>query len=684
MSLNLILFLLFPFLMVPLVYHVGKKNEEARNTLMVFVMSFQCLLLYMLHREMGHGVLEINVAHIMGTGLHLKLDPLRMIFVGLTTIVWLLTTIYTTQYLIRYKNRNRYYAFFLLTYGSTIGMFLSENLLNVFTFFEMISFTSYILVIHDEDEYSHDAGMSYISMAIAGGLVQLLGIFLVFQYTGSLDIVVIGERIQDLGTVKYVIATLLTVGFAVKASLYPLHVWLPKAHPAAPAPASAVLSGILIKAGVFGILNVQMYIMAGDPYYSWVLLGLGFMNMVLGGILACFQRNIKRILAYSSMSQVGYIIVGIAMIGLLGDHNYYAVAGTLLYVLNHGLFKVLLFLGAGIIYMVLHELSINKIVGFGVTKRRLKLFFLIGIGGLIGFPGFNGFVSKTLIHHGVEELAHIYHMDALKGLDVLYYLASAITVAYMLKLFIHVFVVNDDKYHGQFKKYITNLALLPMGILSAMVIYLGVRYEGILHYINYAVEMMGFHVDDHIHVYTLESVGTSLLITLLGVFIYVFVIRRVLLKEKQYVNPSLEWVALEEDVYKPFFRMLYHDFSKFFHWIDTFAIRTFERIRLAFVKVGELDLDQFFHMIETGFKEKHMNLAENVETLKGSAEASLKKHHGRLIEPQDLEVYKKSKVKINSFNDLVRFAYSRLNTIVYGIFIVGMILVVMLYSVVMM
>ena len=194
-----------------------------------------------------------------------------------------------------------------------------------FTFFEIMSFTSYALVIHDEDDYSHEAGDTYITMAVAGGLVLLMGLFLMYNYTQTLEISQLYDKIYTIGNMKYVISALIIIGFGVKAGMFPLHNWLPKAHPAAPAPASAILSGILLKTGIFGILVTSQIIMKGDIYISTAIFVLGLINMFLGGLLAIFQRNIKRILAYSSMSQMGYILVGIGLMGILKEHNAVAI-----------------------------------------------------------------------------------------------------------------------------------------------------------------------------------------------------------------------------------------------------------------------------------------------------------------------------------------------------------------------
>ncbi len=270
-------------------------------------------------------------------------------------------------------------------------------------------------------------------MALAGGLILLMGLILLYDYTGTLIISDYKHGLEHIGNVRYVISGLIIIGFGVKASMMPLHSWLPKAHPAAPTPASAILSGILIKTGIFGIMITSLKLMHNDPYVSYFLVIIGCLNILHGGILAVMQRNIKRILAYSSMSQAGYIILGVGLTGALGHHGGLALVGTLYHIFNHALFKVLLFMGVGIIYTILHELSINKINGFGRNKKYLRFIFMLGFLAIIGMPGTNGFISKTLIHEAIVEAKHEGLEMFFTIVEYVFTIGGSLTVAYLLK-----------------------------------------------------------------------------------------------------------------------------------------------------------------------------------------------------------------------------------------------------------
>lgn len=557
----LLYIIIIPLIGSGISYFVGKKGERLRDIFNIIMTGANLLLITSLYTSIINEKVEVFIPNIMGIGLYLKLDMFRYIFVWLTALIWFLITIYSTQYLLSYKNRNRYYLFFMITYWSTLGIFLSNNFINLFTFFEIMSLSSYPLIIHDEDKYSHEAGRTYLIMAVSGGLVLLMGLFLLYDYTQTLDIDKIKIVIQDIGNIKYVIAWLITFGFGVKAGIFPLHIWLPKAHPAAPAPASAILSGILLKTGIFGILITVEIMGLNDIYISVVLLVLGFITMFMGGFLAMYQRNIKRILAYSSMSQMGYIIVGIGLMGVLHEHNAIALYGIIYHIINHMIFKVLLFMSAGVIYMKLHELSINGIGGFGRNKRVLKICFFIGSCAIMGVPGFNGFISKNLLHHALTEALHLYGGFWLNIGELIFVISSAFTTAYLLKLFIAVFVEESDHDIANIKMKVTGRALVPMSILAVMIIFIGVYPEFIMNIIDKAAETFNIHDTLDMNFYSFENIKSSFVSILLGTLIYVFFIRKVLRKGSGenwwYENTALNWFSLENNLYIPLFTVMF-------------------------------------------------------------------------------------------------------------------------------
>lgn len=576
-------------------YALGRKNEKYRDIFNIAMTGLLFVVVTMLYKYVVVNPIEVSIPYVMGTGMHLKLDMFRYVFVWLTAMVWFLTTLYSTQYLINYKNRNRYYLFFMLTLSSTMGIFISENFLNLFTFFEIMSFTSYALVINDEDDYSHSAGNTYIIMAVTGGLILLMGLFLLYNYTQTLDIGDLRVLVGNLGDIKYLIVTLIIIGFGVKAGMVPLHVWLPKAYPSAPTPATVVLSAILAKTGIFGIILTIEVVMSGDFTISIIILVVGFLNMFLGGFLAMMQRNIKRILAYSSMSQIGYILVGIGLIGILKEHRTIAIYGTLYHVINHGIFKALLFMGTGTIYLVLNELSINKIGGFGIHKYVLKIIFFIGVLSVIGMPGFNGFTSKTLLHEALIEAQHMYGGIFFKICEFVFIISSSFTVAYLLKIFVAVFVEKSNQDIEGVKAKITKRALLPMAIFSLMSIYIGLNPNAILLVLDKSLQSFGNAHSININFYTFNNIKSSIIIILIGISIYIAFVRRILKKGEgdnwYYVNPTLNWINLENHIYKPLAKGIIFISSVVFHIIDGAVVNSVTFLSNGMDSISKIEID---------------------------------------------------------------------------------------------
>lgn len=451
---------MLPFLGGLVVYGIGRKHKKARDYAAILVGFTEFLLflgLFFEYRNMGRQ--WFGLPDVCGFGIYFTLDGFRAIY-GLTaSFMWLVTTVFSEEYLSRYRNRNRYYLFTLFTLGATTGVFLSAELMTTFLFFEIMSFTSYVWVVHDETKEALRAGETYLAIAVIGGLVMLMGLFCLYTslsagVSGPLWIDELTMWVLSRSSIflLWPAGLCLLFGFGAKAGAFPLHIWLPKAHPVAPAPASALLSGMLTKAGIFGIIIVSCQIFWHNRIWGTLILMIGVITMVLGAVLALFSVNIKRTLACSSMSQIGFILVGIGMCGLLGEENVSAVRGTLLHMVNHSLFKLVLFLAAGVIYMNVHRLDLNEIQGFGRNKPLFHLIFLSGALGIGGIPLWSGYISKTLLHESIVEYRNLLETGAgplfltagwMTIVEWIFLISGGLTVAYMTKLYICIFVEKN-------------------------------------------------------------------------------------------------------------------------------------------------------------------------------------------------------------------------------------------------
>lgn len=508
---------------------------------------------------------ECFVPEICGRGLHFVMDGFRDIYGIAAAFMWMMTLLFSREYLAHEERLGRYYFFQLVTLSATMGVFLSSDLFTTFLFFEVMSFTSYVWVAQEETKGALRAAETYLGVAVIGGMVLLMGLFLLNQELGTLEmseLLAAAGACEDKGTL-YVAGACALFGFGAKAGAFPLHIWLPKAHPVAPAPASALLSGILTKAGVFGILAISCNVFLYDKNWGLLLLSLGLCTMFGGALLAIFSTDLKRTLACSSMSQIGFILVGIGMQGILGEENALAARGTLLHMVNHSLIKLALFMIAGVAVMNVHKLNLNEICGFGRKKPFLNVCFLAGALGISGIPLLNGYVSKTLLHEAIVEGSHIGGELAsfLKVSEWIFLISGGMTLAYMTKLYVAVFVEKnkDPKEQERFdsmKKYISPLSMLAIGgsaavlpalgalpnVLSDKVADLGqgfMRVEGEVHAVSY---------------FSLVNLKGGLISIAIGAGLYLLV-RKYLTGERDgervYLDLWPKWLDLEELVYRP-------------------------------------------------------------------------------------------------------------------------------------
>ncbi len=369
----------------------------------------------------------------------------RALLLALSGIAFFCSSLAAQDYFLGEERVGRYQAFFLVTFGATAGVFLANDLFTAYLFFECMSLSSWVWVAQNETDASRDAANLYLAISIIGGLVMLFGVLELYAALGDLSFDALLSASAGVTGRMRVAAVCVLFGFAAKAGLFPLHIWLPKAHPAAPAPASALLSGVLTKAGVFGAIVLRVTLLRFDAFFTALLLILGAITMLLGALLALITNDLKRALACSSLSQIGFITIGVALFSP-SEAGSLAFSGALLHMLNHGMIKTVLFLTAGVLYNANHTLDLNRLRGAGRGNRFLTVCFLIGALSIAGVPLFSGYASKTLLHEGIKESMALYANARgwLSALEWTFLGAGGLTLAYMTKLFVRLFVEKPE------------------------------------------------------------------------------------------------------------------------------------------------------------------------------------------------------------------------------------------------
>ena len=499
---------------------------------------------------------------ICGYGLNFQLDGFRVVFVTLAVLAWTMALVASIEYMKHDRHPGRYYFFTFVTLFATLGVFLSADFFTALIFFEIMSFTSYTWVAQTEKEAALRAADTYLAVAVIGGLAILMGLFLLYHMYGTLDFEELGRLTQSTKptAMRYAAGVCILIGFGAKAGVFPLHIWLPKAHPVAPAPASALLSGMLTKCGIFGAIILAARLFAGDQAWGTLILVLGACTMFLGALLAVFAMDLKRTLACSSVSQIGFITVGVGMCDLLFGVHALAAHGTILHMINHSLIKLVLFLAAGVVYMNTHELDLNKIRGFGRKKPYLAGCFLAGALAIGGIPLFSGYISKTLLHESILEYGG---GGWIKFLEIVFIFSGGLTIAYMTKLFVTVFVeTNTDEalqrsYDGK-QHYMTPASAAAVGIPAVLLLLWGWMPHRLMDTVAdlgsgfFALEESG----EAVHYFNGENLLGAVYSIVIGAVVYLVVIRGALMKKnetgaKVLVNRWPDWLDLENTVYRP-------------------------------------------------------------------------------------------------------------------------------------
>lgn len=440
-------------------------------------------------------------------GLNLRADGLGLALALVSALVWFCAGLSAVDYLRSDGEQRRYHLCYLLTLTGVVGTFLAADFLTLVFFFEIMTLASYVLVIHTRTAESVSAGNLYLYLSLAGSLVLVLGAAMLDSAAGS---VTLTAHLPE-GSVAYWAAGLMALGFSVKAGMIPLHLWLPEAHPVAPAPASAVLSGIMIKTGAYGVLRSLMTAGEGEIGQSLglALIIMASVTMLLGVMMALMQSNAKRMLAYHSISQMGYILMGVGVAIFAGHHDPMGAAGALYHMVNHALFKSALFLVVGAVYMRTHELNMYRLGGLWRKMPLTALFGFVAALGIAGVPGLNGYVSKTVLHHALTHAAHDAYV--LRYVEWAFILTGAGTACSFIKFFGYIFLGRPKSdYHVEKRTLVATG--VGLAILAVMIVTLGAWPGLFLHNVaEPAVVAHGEHLRADVFVWAdLMGIGKCL------------------------------------------------------------------------------------------------------------------------------------------------------------------------------
>jgi multicomponent Na+:H+ antiporter subunit D len=403
MSLPLPLFIAVPLVMAFLLPMFGRKGKTAATVLANLVTV--SLLVFAVASIGKTEVYEIGKWSIP-LGINLVLDGLSSLLLLAISVVSAAAMLFSTRYMEQYTAKTKYLSLFLLMVAGMNGVVLSGDIFNLFVFLEIASLASYALVGFGCEHEELEASFKYMVLGSIASIFILFAIALIYGNTGTLNMAYISKAIQNSGLnagLKFALA-LFIVGFGLKAALVPFHAWLPDAHPSAPAPISAMLSGILIKTlGVYALARVVFNIFGVSVSIGWLLIVLGLLSMVAGAFLAIGQWDLKRLMAYSSISQIGYVILGIGLGATLiaqGANLAWAslaILGGLFHLVNHAVYKSLLFLTSGSVEMATGTRQMKQMGGLAEKLPLTRTTCTVASASIVGIPPFSGFWSKMIL-----------------------------------------------------------------------------------------------------------------------------------------------------------------------------------------------------------------------------------------------------------------------------------------------
>ena len=414
-----------------------------------------------------------------GIEISFHVDSVAVLFSTIFSAVWCLVAVFSMEYMKHEGEENRFFAYFVSSLGGLIGVAYAENLVTLYLFFEMMSLLSYVLVVHSRTNESLLAGRKYIYYSLFGASLGLIGIF--YFYSAGWSTAFTPGGVVPAGTDRTalsVMTVLAVIGFGCKCGMFPLHAWLPAAHPQAPAPASSVLSGLITKAGVIAIIRIVYFTVGADNLRGTaaqnILLVLSVVTIFMGSMLAYKEKLLKKRLAYSTVSQVSYVIFGLMLLNQAG------VTGALLQVVFHALAKNVLFLTAGAFIYKTGKTMVADLYAMGKSMPKTFLCFTVAGLSLVGVPMTAGFVSKWYLALGALQTGS--GLLGFVGISVIM-VSALLTAGYLVSVTAKVyFAKRSDEVQQSFEP--NSYMLAPLAVLTVFIVIFGVFPASVISFVS--------------------------------------------------------------------------------------------------------------------------------------------------------------------------------------------------------
>jgi multicomponent Na+:H+ antiporter subunit D len=438
----------------------GKRFFSQIAIITAFLNALLVISLYLTGRGSPAAVNLFEVNEFLSV--EFRVDPLGLYFGLLVSILWVFTAFYASGYMSHGEYRQRFFVFFTLCLGITLGIAFAGNLFTFYLFYELLTLGTYPLVIHKESSESLAAGKKYLIYSFSGAALVLMAIITTFAISGSINFAPGGIFGRIYPGIELLFMAFF-IGFGVKAAVVPLHSWLPSAM-VAPTPVSALLHAVaVVKSGIFAIIRITYYIFGNEILVKTginkIALTAASLTILLGSSIALTQKNLKKRLAYSTVSQLSYILLGIFLFSRSGF------TGGLMHVVNHAVLKITLFFCAGSILVMTGKSEVSQLKGIGKDMPITMLCFTIASVGLTGIPPTNGFVSKWYLSIGSLETGRVLYI-------VILLISALLTACYLFPVSVNAFFSqkeDSEKFNEP-----PGTMLIPIVILTVTGLALGI------------------------------------------------------------------------------------------------------------------------------------------------------------------------------------------------------------------
>ena len=417
-----------------------------------------------------------------GIPVYFRVDGLSRMYVTIISVIWGIIGVYSLVYMEHEGEEKRFYGFFFLAYGVLVALSLAGNLVTMYLFYELMTLTTVPLVLHNGSREAIMAALKFLFYSMCGAYLGLFGIFYMYRYCDTLTFVDGGSLnltlVQGHEGIFLIAVFAAIIGFGAKAGMFPLHAWLPTAHPVAPSPASALLSGTIVKFGVLAIIRVVYYVVGADFLRgTWVQtawMSLALFTVFMGSMLAYREKVFKKRLAYSTVSQISYILFG------LGVMEQQALSGALLHVVFHAFIKCTLFMTAGIFIIETGKKRVDEYRGIGKQMPKTLWCYTFASLALIGIPPTSGFISKWHLAEGALSA----DIGVFSWLGPVVLLVSALlTAGYLLPITMNGFFPGEGFAKAEVKEPPARM-LVSLIIFAAIAVIFGIFPNPVLRYVN--------------------------------------------------------------------------------------------------------------------------------------------------------------------------------------------------------